>query len=79
MGAAQRADEELVTHRTSVDEQILVLGIAARIGRQAGKAREPYAFAFCVDLERIIAKIRAEDGPEPSQPSFRAGLTRDGF
>jgi hypothetical protein len=38
VGGAQRALQQPVAHRASVDEQVLVGGVAAAVGRQAGEA-----------------------------------------
>ena len=76
IGAAHRAEQKLVAHRPAVDEEILAERIGARQRRQRGKAVDDDALAFGRDLDRIGAKIGAENVAEPRQPPGRAGQRR---
>ena len=60
IGRAERAGEQPVADGAAVDEKVLVRRIAARIGRQAGKAGERHALAHLVELERIGLEVRAQ-------------------
>ena len=75
IGAAQRAEQQLVAHRASVDEEILPERVGARERRQRGEAFDHKAFAAGADFNRIGAKLRAEDVGEPRQ---LAGRSRQG-
>ena len=67
IGAAHRADQQLVAHRAAVDEQILPERVGARQRRQPGKALDAHALALGVDGDRIGAEIRAQHVAEPRQ------------
>jgi hypothetical protein len=54
IGAAYRAREQPVFHRSAVDEQILVVGDAAVEGRQAGYPAQPHAFALEIDRDAVL-------------------------
>jgi len=60
IGRPQRRPEKLVLHGPAVDEGELVQAVAAVEGRHAGKARQPHALPFRVDLDGIVAEIPAE-------------------
>ena len=82
IGAAQGALQQAVLHRAAVDEQILVLAVAARIGGQARKARQADLIADVVDQQGIGLEIAAEDGGEAAQappiPRVFGGQAQDG-
>ena len=61
IGAAHRADQQLVAHRPAVDEQELHRAVGAVVGRQAREAREPHALALDVDRRGVVAEIAAHD------------------
>ncbi len=67
IGAARRASEQLVAHRTIIDKEILPVAIGAMPGRQAGKAPKSYALALGIERQRIGTKILTEDLCEPLQ------------
>ncbi len=67
VSAVHRADQHLVAHRPSVDEQILPERIGARVGRQRGKAVNAETFLAGHHLDRVGAEIRAENIAEPHQ------------
>ena len=69
IGRMQRADHQLVAHRTTVDEQILPERIGARVGRQRREAFDMQAFASGRNRDRIGAKVRAENIAKPRKPS----------
>src|ERR1700686_2401676 len=70
---ADRADDNLVAYRPTVDEEILAERIAARQRRQRGKAVDDDALAFGRDLDCVGAKVAAENIAEPGQPAGRPG------
>ena len=45
---ANGADDQLVLHRTAIDEEMLMLARAAAERGQTGKAREPHIAAYLV-------------------------------
>jgi len=65
VGRAQRAKQQLVAHRASVDEEKLRHRSAARIGRQRGETRQPQPVAFGIDAQRVFGELRSEDAPHP--------------
>ena len=73
IGRTHGAEEKLVAYRPSVDEQILAERIGARKRRQRRKAFDPDALAFGGDLDRVGAKIRAENVAEPREAAGRTG------
>ncbi len=73
IGRAHRADDQLVAHRPSVDEQILSERIGAGQRRGGGKSFDHDAFALGADLDGAFAKIRAQDIAEPGQPAGEPG------
>ena len=60
IGTADRRQDLLVLHRASIDEGILVGGIAPVEGRHAGKARQPHILALGIELDRIILEVGAQ-------------------
>ncbi|MBV6487869.1 MAG: hypothetical protein GHHEDOFH_01823 [Pseudorhodoplanes sp.] len=76
IGGAHGADEKLVAHRPSVDEQVLAERIGAREGRQRRIAFDAQTFAPGRDRNRIGAELRAENVAEPGQPSRSVGQRR---
>ena len=73
VGPAHGAEQELVAHRPSVDEQILAERVGARQRRQRRVAIDGDALAFRRDLDRVGAELGAEHVAEPGEPSGRAG------
>ncbi len=71
IGAAHGALQQPVAHRAAVDEEILILRGAARIGRQGGEAGQRQALALRLDGQGIVAEFAAHDGGEPLQPAGR--------
>jgi hypothetical protein len=67
VGAAHRADEQLVAHGAAVDEQELLGRGAARIGGQARVAGETHIATRDIDGERVFSEVGAEDGGEAAQ------------
>ena len=72
ISAAHRAMQQLVAHRTAIDEQILRLRIGAVQRRQAGIAGQRKALARRIDHQRVFGKIRAEHLLQPGQQALRA-------
>ena len=67
IGRAHRADQNLVTHRPAVNEQILAERVGARQRRQSGEAFQPHAFALRIDGDGIGAEVGAQHIAEPRQ------------
>ena len=59
IGAAHRADQQLVAHRPAVDEQKLHLRIGAVVGGNAGKAEDAHAFARGLHRHGIVGELAA--------------------
>src|SRR3546814_1217494 len=57
IGAAQRADEQPVLHRTAVDEEILMVGNAAIVGRQADHAAQMHVAAVQIDADAVRGEL----------------------
>ena len=72
IGAAHRADQQPVLHRTAVDEQVLVVGDAAVVGRQAGNAREARRPAFHVEHDRVAGQLAGDQQGDASREPFPA-------
>ncbi len=72
IGAAHRADQQLVAHRPAVDEQILPERVGARQRRQPGEAVNAHALALGIDLRCALAR---KSGPSmsPSRASSSSG------
>ena len=68
VSAAHRAVQQLVAHRTAVDEKILVLRRRPVERRQARETREPEALAIGVDGQAVVGEVAAHHGAEPRQP-----------
>ncbi len=68
VGAADRADQQLVAHRPAVDEEILVAGGGAVERGEPGEAAEPHTLARRRDRQRIVGEVAAENGGEPRAP-----------
>ncbi len=64
---AHDADEELVAHRSAVDEEVLAERIGASKRGQRGKAFHRNRAACAEHLDRIGAKLRAQNIGEPGQ------------
>ena len=60
IGPAQRRPDQLVLHRPPVDKGELLQAVAAVEGRHPGKAGQPHALAFGIDLDRVVAEILAQ-------------------
>ena len=73
IGAAHRADQELVAHRAAVDDEVLVARQGPVQGRQTGEAAEAETAALGLDFERILGKVAAEQGGEARAPVGRGG------
>ena len=73
IGRTHGTDEQLVAYRPSVDEQILAERIGARKRRQRCIAFDPDALAFGGYLDRVGAKIRAENVAEAREAAGRTG------
>ena len=76
IGAAHRADQQLVAHRPAVDEQILPERVGARQRRQAGEAVHAHALALGVDGDGIGAEVGAQHVAEPRQLVASAAAPR---
>ena len=59
IGRAHRAQDQLVTHRPAVDEQILPKRVRPGKRRRRCKALDHDAFALGAHLDRARSKIRA--------------------
>ena len=70
IGRAQHADQQLVLHRTSIHEQILVLRRPPIECRQPRKPRHLHALALRLDLDRVLAEFAAQHGAQTLQPRF---------
>jgi hypothetical protein len=68
VGTTHRAGQQLVAHRASVDEEILVLAGRPVQRRQAGESGEAKALAVGVDRHRIVGELAPHDGGQPFQP-----------
>ena len=73
---AHHADQKLVAHRSAVDEEILAERIGACKRRQRGKALDRNRAACALHLDRVGAKLRAQNVGEPRQASARARQRR---
>ncbi len=76
IGGAHHADEELVADRAAVDEQILAERIGAGERGQRGKALDRDRAVSAPHLDRIGAKLGAQNVGKPRQPSGCAGQRR---
>ena len=59
ISAAHSADEQPVLDRTAINEQKLMIGDAAIIGRQAGDAAKPHALALEIKCNAVFDKLAA--------------------
>ena len=69
-GAADRAGDQLVAHRTAVDIGILLQRVGAGVGRDRDVAGKRHAFARGVDGNRIVGEVRAHDLGDAAQAPF---------
>ncbi len=77
IGAAHRAEQQLVAHRPAVDEEILAERIGAREGRQRGEALDAARpRARRASSDRVGAEVGAQHVGEPRQTPRRAGQRR---
>ena len=76
IGAAHRAEQQLVAHRPAVDDEMDRGAGAAMKGRQARKAGEPHALALDADGHGVLVELRAEHPREAAQEAVLAGLLR---
>ena len=74
IGAAQRAEQQAVAHRASVDEQILLARLGAVESRQAGEAGNDGAAALAGDGRRVVGELVAHDAAQPREAGVGAGL-----
>ena len=59
------ARDQLVPQRPSIEEEMLLVGLAAGIGRQAEPAVQAQARAVVIELERVADELVAEHGRHP--------------
>ncbi len=57
IGAPDGREQQLVLHRATVDEHILMRGVTPVEGGNAGKAGKLDIFAHCIDLDGIILEL----------------------
>ena len=76
IGGTHDADQELVAHRPSVDEQILPERIGAGMRGQRGKAFDRNAVALTLHRDRVGAEFRSENIGEARKTPGRAGQCR---
>ena len=76
IGTAHGTDQQPVLHRAAIDEQKLVIGHAAIIGRQARHAGQENLFPLQVDPDAVGAQVAAGQRGHPLRPGF-PGLHRD--
>ena len=74
IGAAQGPLQQPVLHRAAVDEQILMRRIAARIGGQAGVARQAHPVPRLIDQQGVGLEVATQQGRQPFQPALVAGV-----
>jgi hypothetical protein len=67
IGAAKRADEQPVLHRPAVDEQILMVGDAAIVGRQADHAAQMHVGAVDIDADAVRREIALRERGDARQ------------
>ena len=72
IGATHRTDQQPVLDRTAVDEQKLMIGNPAVIGRQARYAGQPNLFPLEIDSDTIGAEIAAGQRGNPFGTRFAA-------
>ncbi len=65
IGCPQGPAQHLVTHGTSVDEQILRHRRAPRIGWKGGIAKQANTVTGGVDAQCVIGKVATQDAPQP--------------
>ena len=73
---ADHAHQQPVFHGPPVDEQILVLRAPPIERRQAGEPRHTHAFAFRIDLDRVLAELLAQHSAQSLQPRLIPQLGR---
>ena len=77
IGAAHRADQQLVAHRAAVDEQILPERVGAAVASAApAKPSTTTPSRSARDLDGVGAEVRAEHVAEPREPAGRARQRR---
>ena len=76
VGAAHRAEQQLVAHRPAVDEQILRRAHWRACRSAAPRSLDRDAVASAADLDRVGAELGAENVGEPGEPPGRAGQRR---
>ena len=74
IGAAQSPLKKAVLHRTAVDEQILVGGVAPTVGRQARVAGQADIVPLLIDQQGVGLEVAAQKGGEPLQPAVVARM-----
>lgn len=60
IGTANGRQDQLVLHRTAIDEGILMGGIATVEGRHTGKAAQMHVLSLGIERNGIIPEIGAE-------------------
>jgi hypothetical protein len=75
-GAADRAGDQLVAHRTPVHIGVLRERIGAAEGGYRDPARKAHPFAFGVDGDRILGEFPADDLRDAAQHAFLARFGR---
>ena len=70
ISATHRARQKFVPDRATIDEQILMLGVAARIGGNSRKARKAKTVALHIDRERVFHKFT----PQNRAKAFQAHI-----
>ena len=84
VSGANGADQELVLHRTAVDEQELLRAIGPVKRREASETEDAHrgrrTIAGARDFKRVVHELAAHDGADPFEPSGRrtVALREDG-
>ena len=66
-----RADQQLVAHRPSVDEQELHLRIGAVVGGNARKAEDTHALACGVHRHGVVGEFAPHDASKALEAAFK--------
>ena len=64
IGGADATNNKAVFYRAAIDEQILMLRIAAVMRRQAGKTRQPCFATFNIDFHCVVLELFAHNSRE---------------
>jgi hypothetical protein len=76
IGAAHRAEQELVADRTAVDDKVDVCRRRTVKGWQADLAGQRKSFARSLDRHRVVGKVGAEHAGRAAQKAVFAWLFR---